>query len=301
MDFRQIEYFIAVIEQGSVSGAAKNLKMTQPPLSAAISKLEQDLGVKLLKRTSRGVIPTQAGMFFFERATRLLNERNRLKEDVNLIGEGLVGEIRVGVEPMVVIELIGQVMAEFIRSSPNVRVTLEDQHPTSMIASLEAGKIDLACVPFGQESFAKIISESYHVVTALSIDLKIVVPPSRADEVHEGGKGWGRWILPYPIPAFRGMPEAVESNLKDDPTFRSIYVSTPQTAIPLVAAGIGVAPVTERMARGIPDVAVIDPPEWLEPMRCSVLWRKGAELTPLMNRWLEATALVSEKRWGLHK
>ncbi|WP_055630707.1 LysR family transcriptional regulator [Streptomyces hirsutus] len=60
MDFRQLEYFRAVVEAGSVSQAAKNLNMTQPPVSHAITKLERELGVRLLERTAKGVHPRAA-------------------------------------------------------------------------------------------------------------------------------------------------------------------------------------------------------------------------------------------------
>ncbi len=114
MDLRQIEYFQAVVKHGSVSQAAKSLKMTQPPLSAAISKLESELGVTLLKRTTKGVVPTNAGIFLLERGSRLINERDRLKLNLGLMGEGVVGELRIGVQPMVINELVAQVMAEWV-------------------------------------------------------------------------------------------------------------------------------------------------------------------------------------------
>src|SRR5437763_1477610 len=70
LELRQLHYFVVVVEEGQMTSAASRLHIAQPALSQAIAKLEADLGVKLFERHSRGVIPTEAGAAFFERASR---------------------------------------------------------------------------------------------------------------------------------------------------------------------------------------------------------------------------------------
>ncbi|MFC0582905.1 LysR family transcriptional regulator [Micrococcoides hystricis] len=299
MDFRQIEYFRTVVAHGSLSGAAKHLEMTQPPLSSAIAKLEEELGVKLLKRTSKGVTPTQAGLVFLETGGRLLNERERLKQNLNLMGKGMVGELRIGAESMGINELIAQVTGKFTREFPEVRVNLFDIRPDEMLQSLEDGRLDIACVPFDPSTFTSYVKESFEWITTLRIDLKIAVPAMRAREDHPDGRGWGRWIVPQPIQVFPGIPEVVLGAVGEELGFRALYVSSPQTTIPFVAAGLGVALVTEKMAAGVQGVETIEAPEWAKPMRCTLLWRKGIELTPLMKRWLEVSSEVAERTMKL--
>ncbi|MCG2621395.1 LysR family transcriptional regulator [Arthrobacter sp. I2-34] len=296
MDFRQLEYFKAVVEAGSVSQAAKNLSMTQPPVSLAIAKLERELGVRLLDRTAKGVHPTNAGLYLLANGGRLVADRDRLVGTLSMMGEGVVGDLRIGVEPMVVNEVVADVLAEFIEQTPRVRVSLTDAAPDAILRGLRVGELDMACVPFRPDEFADFVSDICEWQTIVKIDVKLAVPRWRAREYHPGGRGWGRWILPYRLAAFQGMPEAVEGALSDDKSFEVLEVSTPQTALPFVAAGLGVAPVTQRIAEKYEAVALVDAPQWLEPMQATLLWRRGAEITPVMQRWLDVTRKVGARR-----
>lgn len=296
MDFRQLEYFKAVVEAGSVSRAAKKLNMTQPPVSLAITKLERELGVRLLERTAKGVHPTSAGMYLLAGGGRLVADRDRIAGTLALMGEGVVGDLRIGVEPMVINEIVADVLAEFLDQAPGVRVRMTDAAPDAILNGIRVGELDMGCVPFKPEQFADFVADICDWYPIVKIDLKIAVPSARAREFHPGGRGWGRWILPYRIPAFSGMPEAIEDALVDDELFEVLEVSTPQTALPFVAAGLGVAPVTQRIGDKYEDVALVDSPDWLSPMQATLLWRRGAEITPLMKRWLEVTRQVWDRR-----
>lgn len=72
MELYQLQYFIAIAEQGSLMKAAESLYVTQPTLSAGMKKLEKELGVSLLERRWRGVRLTAAGDVFLENAQRML-------------------------------------------------------------------------------------------------------------------------------------------------------------------------------------------------------------------------------------
>lgn len=299
MDFRQLEYFGAVVEAGSVSRAAKNLHMTQPPLSHAIAKLERELGVSLLERTAKGVHPTQAGLHLLSRAERLIADRNRAVETLKLMGGGAIGDLHIGVEPMVINEIIADVLAEFLDQAPRARVSLVDVTPDLIVQRVLSGELDMGCIPFGAMQFAGFVADACDWYPIIDIDVKLAVPRYRASESHPDGKGWGRWILPSRIPAFVGMPDVTEKALSGDESFEVIEVSTPQTAVAFVAAGLGVAPVTERLAGRSDAVALLDPPEWLRPMQATLLWKRGGEITPLMERWLQATRTVADHRRAL--
>ncbi|GAB2804948.1 LysR family transcriptional regulator [Streptomyces chlorus] len=299
MDFRQLEYFRAVVEAGSVSQAAKNLNMTQPPVSHAIAKLELELGVRLLERTAKGVHPTQAGLHLVSRGERLIADRNRVVETLKLMGEGAVGDLRVGVEPMVINEIIADVLAEFLEQAPSARVSLVDVTPDVIVQKIRSGELDMGCVPFNPAQFAGFVAEICDWYPIMDISIKLAVPRYRAQESHPDGKGWGRWILPSRIPAFSGMPDAAEKALSDDESFEVLEVSTPQTALAFVAAGLGVAPVTERIAGKRDAVTLLDPPRWLRPMQATLLWKREGEITPLMERWLQATRTVAAHRRAL--
>ncbi|MGN6415376.1 LysR family transcriptional regulator [Flexivirga sp.] len=298
MEFRQLDYFRTVVDKGSVSGAAKALGLSQPTLTTAIIKLERDLGVQLLERSARGVAPTEVGRYLLANARRLLADRERLSTTISLMAEGLVGDLRVGLEPMVIHEVMADVLTEFIRQAPAVNVMLTDTTPDRIVEGLIDGSLDVGCVPFAADRFADAVRDMCDWSPIARIALRLAVPRSRAEELHPDGHGWGRWILPRPMREFSGMPDDAVAALGADDDFRTIEVSTPQTAVAFVAAGLGVAPVTQRLVGDNPAVAVLDAPSWMRPMQATVIWRKDQELTPHISRWLAASRLIAGRRLG---
>jgi DNA-binding transcriptional LysR family regulator len=98
-ELRLIRYFVAVAEEGNVTRAAQRLHMAQPPLSAAIRQLEDQLGVRLLDRTTRGVALTAAGELLLERGRALLREADAVAAAVRAVEQAPSGLVSVGLSP----------------------------------------------------------------------------------------------------------------------------------------------------------------------------------------------------------
>ena len=90
-----METFIRVVETGSFSGAARQLRVGQPAVSKTVAQLENYLGVKLLTRSTRGLTPTEAGLGYFERAKRAIEEADEAELAARGAGTGLKGRLRV--------------------------------------------------------------------------------------------------------------------------------------------------------------------------------------------------------------
>jgi DNA-binding transcriptional LysR family regulator len=90
-----METFIRVVETGSFSGAARQLRVGQPAVSKTVAQLENYLGVKLLTRSTRGLTPTEAGLGFFERAKRAIEEADEAELAARGAGAGLKGRLRI--------------------------------------------------------------------------------------------------------------------------------------------------------------------------------------------------------------
>lgn len=97
MEFRQLEYFIAVAETGSISAASRQVHVAQPALTRQMQLLEQDIGTRLFERHARGVQLTVAGEAIYDDATRLLDERADIKSRLRALGQGQLGKLRLGV------------------------------------------------------------------------------------------------------------------------------------------------------------------------------------------------------------
>lgn len=96
MEIRQLNYFIAVAEERHFGRAAKRLHMAQPPLSQQIRQFEEQLGVRLLDRTTRRVDLTAAGQVLLDRGRRIIDEIEDLEAAVYQVGQGSTGVLRVG-------------------------------------------------------------------------------------------------------------------------------------------------------------------------------------------------------------
>lgn len=90
-----METFVYVVETGSFSAAARRLNIGQPAVSKTIAQLEKRLAVSLLLRSTRGLTPTEAGLAFFERARRAINEANEADNAARGSASGLRGNLRI--------------------------------------------------------------------------------------------------------------------------------------------------------------------------------------------------------------
>src|SRR5260221_10504154 len=90
-----MEAFVRVVDAGSFSGAAKQLRLGQPAVSKTIAQLEERLGVRLLLRSTHGLTPTEAGRNFYERAKRSIEEAEEAEFAARGAGATLTGRLRI--------------------------------------------------------------------------------------------------------------------------------------------------------------------------------------------------------------
>jgi DNA-binding transcriptional LysR family regulator len=163
LELRHLRYFVAVAEELNFSRAAERLHMAQPPLSAAIRQLEQELGTELLARTTRKVRLTDAGRAFLEGANRTLAELERARIDAQRAAAGEIGQLRVGFSWSARFQTLPAIGRSFRLSHPNVSLLTEEMWNARMLPALRAAAIDVAvslCPEVGREfAYAPIRSE----------------------------------------------------------------------------------------------------------------------------------------------
>jgi len=99
MDLKQLKYFLAVVERSSFSAAAETLNVTHPALGQQVRKLEDELGMQLFERHSRGVRVSPAGARLVEHARDIVDRFQRTKDDMAAFSSNPVGRVRIGVTP----------------------------------------------------------------------------------------------------------------------------------------------------------------------------------------------------------
>ena len=144
MELRHLRYFVAVAELGNVTQAARRLHVAQPALSRQIQDLEEELGVKLLERSTRGIKLTEAGKFFADEAGAVLERADQALKAVRALARGETGELRIGYAPSPTTEILPRALAAFQTGAPGVCVTLLDLASDDLESALLDGRVHVS-------------------------------------------------------------------------------------------------------------------------------------------------------------
>jgi DNA-binding transcriptional LysR family regulator len=142
--FRQLQYFVAVAERGTVSGAAQYLSISQSSVTEAIKELESDLGVELFERHPRGLAITHKGHQFLRHATKILTDVSDAR--LSFAGERAAGggRLALGVTSLVAGYVLSDLLARYRRAWPGVDVTAIEDSGDYLEHLLVGGELDVA-------------------------------------------------------------------------------------------------------------------------------------------------------------
>lgn len=144
MDIRQLRYFLAIAEQGSITRAAEHLNVAQPALSLHVRNMEEDLGAQLLIRSKSGVTPTEAGLLLMQRARTILDDLARAEDDIRTLDADPMGHVRIGlpgtISKIVALPLIMAARARY----PRIRLNIAEAMSGFIAEWMAEGRIDLA-------------------------------------------------------------------------------------------------------------------------------------------------------------
>ena len=140
---RQLQYFVAVAEQGTVSGAAQHLSISQSSVTEAIKELESDLGVALFERHPRGLNITHKGHQFLRHATKILADVSDARR--TFFGrETTTGRLQLGVTSLVAGYVLSDLLARYRRAHPAVEISAIEDDGDYLEHLLVGGKLDIA-------------------------------------------------------------------------------------------------------------------------------------------------------------
>ena len=142
MELRQLRYFVCVVEQGSLSRAALSLDLVQSALSQQISRLESELATRLLQRSSKGVLPTEAGLAFFREAQLVLRHAEQAARVAQQAR--LTGTVSVGLASTTASVLGVPLMRAMRERYPDVRLHMVESMSGHITTMLNSRQLDLA-------------------------------------------------------------------------------------------------------------------------------------------------------------
>ncbi|SUW62775.1 Cyn operon transcriptional activator [Buttiauxella agrestis] len=143
---RQLKVFVAVAHAGSFSRAGEQIGLSQSAVSHSVKELESEIGVKLLDRTTREVVLTQAGQQLAARLERLLEELTSTLLDTRSVGHQLSGTVRVAASQTISAHLMPQSIAAAALEFPAIRFVLHDRPQQWVLQSIYQGEVDFGMV-----------------------------------------------------------------------------------------------------------------------------------------------------------
>lgn len=143
---RQLQFLVALGETGSFSRAAEACHVTQPTLSAGIKELEDQFGVALAERESRGATLTHAGEIAAARASALLADAHALVQSVTSAGELFSGPFTLGAIPTIAPFVLPRTVSVMTRKYPNLKLYLTEDRTSRLVDQLKARTLDAAFI-----------------------------------------------------------------------------------------------------------------------------------------------------------
>lgn len=276
--------FVVVVEEGSVSAAARRLHVSQPALSQSMNALERQLGVQLLKRRSTGVQATEAGMTLLAEARAVLSRHDQALAAVSRHSAPEESALRLGIPLELPTDLLTQPIAELTAAHPKTRVLARHMSTAAQFAALRADEIDVGLVrehPIGHDLDAVLaVEEHLGVLLASDQAAKLAGPDGVRLEALVGLD----WV---------GFPRDGSPAWYDELTaiLRSHGVDLGPPAPPgqeLIAE----VKITAVAAGG---TFALAPPNWFQPLPESITW---SPLTghPLVRRTWAAWPASSHRR-----
>ena len=141
---RQVQYFVAVAEQGSVTRAAQNLSISQSSVTEALKELESDLGVELFERHPRGLTITHNGHQFLRHATKILASVSDARTSFSGQQSTLSGTLNIGVTSLVAGYVLSDLLARYRRACPGIEVSAIEDNGGYLEHLLVGGELDVA-------------------------------------------------------------------------------------------------------------------------------------------------------------
>ncbi|SEF32327.1 DNA-binding transcriptional regulator, LysR family [Amycolatopsis pretoriensis] len=298
-----MRYFVEIVRHGSISAAAKTLHMSQPPLSATLASLENELGVRLLERTGRGVVATEAGQLLMERGEQIVRESDQLTAELKKHGVGVLGSLRLVAYMPYVQTLLPRMLTAYRQVAPSVDIQILDLRPEEALAGLERGTVDVALITTSNRDLSAHLNRAAVSMQPLTeIDLVAVLPPRGTWPQAMTWADLARHpVFAPPISSrFPGLGNLVLSELAQHSEVRPDIrtVNQHQAVWAQVSAGMGVA-VSVRaptsITAGCP-VTIRPLAEGQRTLTMELVWPKQRQLPESVSRFLTVARNLHDLR-----
>lgn len=289
MKVQHIQTLVAIANAGSLRGAAEALGKSQPALTKSLRQAEDDLGVPIFQRSSRGVVPTELGERVLTRARAIASEIDRLDDDVAQLRGEQVGSIHVCVSPFAAVKIMPQALARFHAKFPKIEIHLTSGLFPSALKPLRDGRTDIVIGPTPPAGMAREISVEPLLKTPIVLITSKTSSYQKAKKLADLTDA--NWIM---IGAPLGPGDIFRKPFVDHGLVPPKATTTSESyfgAMSLVEELGAVCTFPMRLLEDVRqgwDVDQIQIEETLDPLEISLMTRSGHPLTPMAEELVNA-------------
>jgi DNA-binding transcriptional LysR family regulator len=171
MEMTQLEFFLTVVQEGSFSKAAERVFRTQPAVSIAIRRLEEEVGAPLFERSQKTPVLTQAGELVYDYAKRILSLRDQAREVVTELRSLERGRVRIGANESTSLYLLPHLILDYRKQHPNVKVEIYRHVSERLPLEVLDRNVDLALLAYEP------VDSDLESFPVLRDELVLIMPP----------------------------------------------------------------------------------------------------------------------------
>lgn len=248
MNVSQLRTFIAVVEHGSFSAAAKHLNISQPAVTMQVQALEADLGATLLDRRYRRIDLTEAGKTLLPHARRVLEQLGLAKDEITALSGSVTGRLAIAASTTPGVYVIPRLLGDFLTQYPEVGVAISVHDTAEVIEAVESGAAQIgvtgATVRTARVSFEEVGADQ----------IVAICPPghvlANAPRVELTDLAEATWIFREAGSGTRQVAEKIlmEHGLEVHELRVAVELGTGEAIVSAVEGGLGVAMLSRYVA-----------------------------------------------------
>ena len=288
MDLRQLRYLVALADERHFTRAAEREHIAQPALSQQIRRLEEEVGVALVERTTRRVSITEAGELLVARARRILSELNAAEAELEALRGVLTGHVSVGAMHTMGPVDVSLALAIFHQRHPGVELTVLEQSSEELAEMLRDDVLDLAYLSVTE----RIESHGLGLHQLVSEELVVILPRAHPLAKQAGvrmSELAGEQFISYREGSrLREILNLAAREAKFDPQVM-LESNESRRIRRLVGRGMGVAilPRSDTEGAGDADIAVVNLDQPAPTRDITLAWRQGRRHPPAVAEFIE--------------
>lgn len=281
MDIRTMQYYLAVVREGTISAAAEALHVAQPSLSRQMKDLEEELGVSLFERGNRKITLTEEGMVLRKRAEEMVRLMQMTEEEISSIKNHVSGSVRIGAGESISFHYLSRAAASLAEEHPDIRFHITSGDTQDLMDELQNGLIDFAVI-FTDVDHTLYQSLPLPAEDGFGVLMPKDSPLAEKDVIHWSDlKGLPVIVSRASLPYFTGAEDL--SSLNIVATYNLIY-----NASLLVEDGLGYAICFDRLINTTGDSTLCVRP--LVPQirnAGNLIWKKYQVFSPAVQLFID--------------